>query len=149
MSNSIELSTLDETSALASRLVNALGPGDVLTLRGSLGAGKTTLVQRMAALWGLSDGLARSPTFSLINIYELEEYDVVHADLYRVDEADELEGLGLLECLGAPDCLCVIEWPDIASPWLTGPALEVEIELQNGQRRARLSPALASRLVAG
>ncbi|HAN32035.1 MAG TPA: tRNA (adenosine(37)-N6)-threonylcarbamoyltransferase complex ATPase subunit type 1 TsaE [Myxococcales bacterium] len=147
MTADIELVGLGDTEALAATLVHALRPGDVLTLKGSLGVGKTTLVQLMASLWGLDEGLVRSPTFSLLNVYELEQYDVIHADLYRIDDSAELEGLGLLECLGAPDCLCIIEWPSVAAHWLPSPGLQLELTLQNGQRRAQMSPALA-RIVA-
>ncbi len=141
----VALDSLAATAELASALAAVLRPGDVLALTGDLGAGKTTLVQGIARAWGLADGEARSPTFALMNVHELPDFDLVHADLYRLTDADEVAGTGLTELLGAPDCVCVLEWPDAAAPWLPATTLRLTLSTTPA-RTATPGPRLAARL---
>ena len=123
------LADMADTRRLAANLAERLKPGDVLALSGDLGAGKTALVQAIAAVWGADDGRVRSPTFALIDVHELSDRVLVHADLYRLQDADELLGCGLLEHLGADSCVVAIEWPELADPWLPADTLRVELRL--------------------
>jgi tRNA threonylcarbamoyladenosine biosynthesis protein TsaE len=103
-----------ETGAAGRRLGEAAEAGDVLLLSGALGAGKTVLVQGLAAGMG-SPAEVVSPTFILVRQYP-GRLELVHADLYRLDHREEIEALGLLE-LSAAGVLAV-EWADRA-PWLS------------------------------
>ena len=123
------LRTMDDTRRLAATLAERLRPGDVLALAGDLGAGKTSLIKAIAAAWGAEEAAVRSPTFALINIHALAEFDLVHADLYRLEGADDLLGCGLLDHLGSADCVVAIEWPEMAEPWLPEHTLRIALRL--------------------
>lgn len=94
-----------ELSQVAERLCRSWGAGDVILLSGPLGAGKTTFARAVLRALGW-EGPVRSPTFSLLQIYETEP-PVLHADLYRLPTAD---GIGLEDYFSSH--LCLIEWPD-------------------------------------
>jgi tRNA threonylcarbamoyladenosine biosynthesis protein TsaE len=98
----------DETMAFGRRLAQFLAPGDVLVLTGDLGAGKTQLTKGIAAGLGISDDVT-SPTFTIEMVYRGGRLPLYHFDLYRLDEAAQLEDTGLFDVLDA-DGVCVIEW---------------------------------------
>ena len=98
----------EETIALGRRLGAVLEPGDVLVLTGDLGAGKTQLTKGVAAAMGVAADVT-SPTFNILMVYPGAQMDLDHFDLYRLEDADELEDTGLFDLLGA-DGVCVIEW---------------------------------------
>jgi tRNA threonylcarbamoyladenosine biosynthesis protein TsaE len=122
------------TQALARRLAQALSPGSVLGLVGTLGAGKTTFVQGLAQGWGVPDlREVVSPTYTLVNIYTGGRGPLTHIDLYRLADAEAAYALGLQDSLVQPEGLVVVEWadhlPELMPPhtiWLrltaTGPA---------------------------
>src|SRR5262245_5684729 len=92
-------------------LAVALEPGDVITLSGDLGAGKTTFARALIRyLAGKADLEVPSPTFTLLQIYELSRFSLVHVDLYRISQASELEELGMNDVPG--DSVVLVEWPD-------------------------------------
>ena len=105
-----------ETQKLGETIGNSLKPGalaTVLLLHGDLGSGKTTFVQGLAKGLGVSERIV-SPTFILMRHYELSNQlftTLYHIDLYRLDEANSLESLGLEELFQDPHALIVIEWP--------------------------------------
>lgn len=134
------LADMADTRRLAATLAKRLKHGDVLALTGDLGAGKTALVKAIAAVWGGDEGQVRSPTFALINVHELSDRVLVHADLYRLQDADDLLGCGLLDHLGAEDCVVAIEWPELAAPWLPADTLRVELRLlPDGSREVEIA----------
>ncbi|MDY6942707.1 MAG: tRNA (adenosine(37)-N6)-threonylcarbamoyltransferase complex ATPase subunit type 1 TsaE [Pseudomonadota bacterium] len=97
----------------------------VVELRGELGAGKTTFVRGL--LRGLRyDGAVRSPTYTLIEPYELDDATVYHLDLYRLGEARELEYLGLDDL--EPRSIWLVEWPERGRGWLPPSDVVIEIE---------------------
>ncbi len=105
--------TLADTAALAAEVAPQLVPGGALLLIGDLGAGKTTFVQALAKVYGISRTVT-SPTFTLANEYRLPEGGkLVHFDLYRLASAEGLYDLGLEDALEAGARL-VIEWPERA-----------------------------------
>lgn len=104
----LKSNTTDETIAFGARLGALLQPGDVLVLTGDLGAGKTQLTKGIATALGVTDDVT-SPTFNILMVYEGGRMPLYHFDLYRLDDPDQLEDIGLYELLEA-DGACVIEW---------------------------------------
>src|SRR5438477_5173659 len=110
---SVTLTDEAATAALMADLALLVGPGDVITLSGGLGAGKTAAARAMIRYLADDDTLeVPSPTFTLAQTYELDSWPVLHADLYRVTDTSELDELGLSPL---PDgVLALIEWPERA-----------------------------------
>jgi tRNA threonylcarbamoyl adenosine modification protein YjeE len=101
------------TANLMADLALLVGPGDVITLSGDLGAGKTAAARAMIRYLAGDDALeVPSPTFTLAQIYDLTPFPLVHADLYRINDASELEEIGLSPLPEAT--LALIEWPERA-----------------------------------
>ena len=102
---------LDEAERIGATIGAALTAGDVVLLSGDLGAGKTTLARAMLKARGLA-GEAPSPTFAIVQPYAPPEVDlpIAHVDLYRIDDPDEAEELGLDDARG--DSLLLVEWPE-------------------------------------
>jgi tRNA threonylcarbamoyladenosine biosynthesis protein TsaE len=120
--------TADDTEAFGGRLAAARPPGNALAtihLAGDLGAGKTTLARGFLRACGVT-GLVRSPTYTLLEVYETPTVSVVHLDLYRLLDPTELEPLGLRE-FAAPGYLWLIEWPDRGTGRLPFPDLSVTL----------------------
>ena len=100
------------TEAFGASLAPLVHAGDVVTLSGPLGAGKTSLARGLLTALGLA-GEAPSPSFAIVQPYDPPEVrlPVLHVDLYRVEDADELEELGLDD---AGDAVLLVEWPERA-----------------------------------
>jgi tRNA threonylcarbamoyladenosine biosynthesis protein TsaE len=113
-----------DTVALGGALAAALEPGLVVYLVGDLGAGKTTLAR--GCLRGLGyRGRVKSPTFTLVEVYEFSRLYLYHFDFYRFDDPQELADAGFREYFAA-NAVCLVEWPEKA----TGlPAADVRIGL--------------------
>ena len=132
---------LKDWQTVANALVDKLNQrSDIkhVLLEGNLGAGKTTLVQFIMKRLG-DDDLVQSPTFSLVNEYHTASHQpVYHLDLYRLKSQDELIEAGILDVIDSGN-LCLIEWADLAKPFLHNPHLHVDIELaENGKRNVNL-----------
>lgn len=117
----------EETQATAGRLAALLRPGDVLCLRGDLGAGKTTFTRGLVAGLG-SPTLVSSPTFTLIHEYPGGRLPVYHADAYRLRGAEDAETTGLDEYLERNDGVIVIEWPERIEAALPAERLDITLE---------------------
>lgn len=116
-----EAATLERGKALAA----ALRPGLLVFLRGDLGAGKTTLVRGI--LRGLGHGgSVKSPTYTLLEPYNLPSYMVYHFDFYRIGDSQELDFIGIDELLDSP-AIKLVEWPERVEERL--PAADVEVRL--------------------
>jgi N-acetylmuramate 1-kinase len=110
---SVALSDEAATAHLMADLALLIGPGDVITLSGDLGAGKTAAARAMIRHLADDEGLeVPSPTFTLAQIYELAPFPLLHADLYRVNDASELEEIGLSPL--PEGTVALIEWPERA-----------------------------------
>jgi tRNA threonylcarbamoyladenosine biosynthesis protein TsaE len=121
-----------DTAALGAALARVARPGDVITLSGALGAGKTALARGFLAAAG-HGGEVPSPTFAIVQPYEDLRPPVLHADLYRLEHPSELLELGLEE---AADAVLLVEWPDRAGEGAWPHALRLSLEpLPGGARR--------------
>lgn len=129
----------EQTERLGEVLGAWLRPGDIVLLHGDLGAGKTTLTKGIARAVGVV-GTVASPSFALVNEYALPALRLLHLDLYRLDDPDELETIGFGELTSADEAIVVIEWPERAASSLPDRYLLVEIlHAGEGQRTLRVS----------
>lgn len=122
----LRTSSPEHTRALAAATAGALRPGDVVSLCGELGAGKTSFVQGVAAALGVRRRVT-SPTFTLVRRYE-GDVDLVHVDVYRLDRLQEVVELGEETLLG-PDAVTFVEWGDTVEALLPLDRLEVVLTL--------------------
>src|SRR3954447_20357196 len=112
------------TSRLGGRLARVVKPGDVITLSGPLGVGKTALARGFIAALG-HDGEVPSPSFAIVQPYEDVVPPVWHVDLYRIEDASEIEELGLD---AAADAVLLVEWPERAGEQAWPDALRLSLE---------------------
>ena len=125
---SLALSNEAATAHLMADLALLIGPGDVITLSGDLGAGKTAAARAMIRYLAGDDALeVPSPTFTLVQVYDLPPFPLLHADLYRVSDASELEEIGLSPL--PEGTVALIEWPERAPQAL--PADRIDIALSH------------------
>ncbi|HET8789732.1 MAG TPA: tRNA (adenosine(37)-N6)-threonylcarbamoyltransferase complex ATPase subunit type 1 TsaE [Modicisalibacter sp.] len=129
----------DETAQVAfgEALGHALGGRGRVYLRGELGAGKTTLSRGILRAYGYQ-GAVKSPTYTLVEPYELGDVRVYHFDLYRLGDPEELEFIGARDLL-EDDGLSLIEWPSRGEGWLPTADLIVELTVISAGRQARLT----------
>ena len=104
-------SNLYDTRELAFSLAKVLRGGEVITLTGDLGAGKTTFTQSLAKAMGVNEPVT-SPTFTLMNQYDGNHLKLYHFDMYRIEDANDILEVGLTEYFGNSDAICVIEWAE-------------------------------------
>ena len=124
--------TAIETEEEGRRLGETLRKGDVVSLRGSLGAGKTVLAKGIAKALGITEAIV-SPTFTLVQEYDGKE-KLYHLDLYRLSGEDEFESMGGEEFL-YPDGITLIEWSEKIEDMLPDSAIFVTVDiLPDGSR---------------
>jgi tRNA threonylcarbamoyladenosine biosynthesis protein TsaE len=112
------------TAIVGAQLARAVRPGDVITLSGPLGVGKTALARGFIAELGHS-GDVPSPTFAIVQPYEELDPPVWHVDFYRIENESEIEELGLDS---AADAVLLIEWPERAAEHSWPDALRLSLE---------------------
>ena len=149
MSNSchVILKGLTDTLAFGRRLADFILPGDIIFLRGDLGAGKTTLTQAIGHGLGVSsDEYITSPTFSLLHEYA-GRIPLFHMDLYRLDGEDEILELGFEEYLYG-DGVCIIEWPERLGDLTPKDRLDISLVAQDNSRNTTITGygSMASRI---
>jgi tRNA threonylcarbamoyladenosine biosynthesis protein TsaE len=130
----------EETVALGRELVSLLAPPKLVILRGSLGAGKTTLAKGIAeGFEAASEQDVTSPTFTLVHEYHGPSVNLYHIDLYRVDTARQLETLGLDDLMGEKNLL-LVEWGEKFSRFVNERDLEIALETTGeNDRRVRVT----------
>jgi tRNA threonylcarbamoyladenosine biosynthesis protein TsaE len=128
----LELADAEATMALGARLAAAAQGGDVIALWGELGSGKTTLARGFLRSLG-HDEEVPSPTFTLVQNYDLMGMTVWHFDLYRLTRPEEAWELGLEEALDGG--IALIEWPERLGPLLPPDRLDVTLAVTENDRR--------------
>lgn len=136
----LALSSLEVTDILGRRLGWMSTPGDVITLGGALGAGKTTLTKSIAIGLGVPDSYCiTSPTFSLLHEYP-GRIPLYHMDLYRLSDEEDIYGAGLDEYLFG-EGLAVVEWADRLGSLMPESRLHIELFLISESERSALLTA--------
>jgi tRNA threonylcarbamoyladenosine biosynthesis protein TsaE len=114
----------DETRILGASLAPVLLPGDVVSLSGDLGAGKTVFVQGIATALGVEKRVT-SPSFTIVHEYQ-GRFPIVHVDVYRLDSFQEVLDLGFEELLD-PGAILLVEWGEAVAPLLGPRYLEIDM----------------------
>lgn len=134
----LRLETLKDTAQLGEALSDQLAAGQVLALSGELGAGKTSLARALIRARAKAPDLeVPSPSFALVQPYDLPEGNIVHADLYRLEASLDLEELGLMD---DPEALVIVEWAEKAAELVAAADLVITLgaDPATGVRTARL-----------
>lgn len=135
----LQLASAEDTQALGARFARVLDPGCIVYLRGPLGTGKTTLVRGLLRALG-HEGTVRSPTFTLVEPYEAGGRRLLHLDLYRLADPEELEYLGLRDFLDG-EAIILVEWPERGRGMLPPADLEAALDYAGDGRACTLSTA--------
>ena len=133
MSKIIEINSLDELDTVAEAVIDSLNGRTVVAFDAPMGAGKTTLISRIAALLGAEDSVT-SPTFAIVNQYEGTKHTIYHFDMYRIERGEEALDFGSEEYLSSGD-LCLVEWPEKIEPLLPDDTMVVRIEILSDTAR--------------
>jgi len=147
--NTVRIELADEaaTQAVGRQLAEAVHtlPGALIALEGQLGAGKTTLTRALLRALGV-EGAIRSPTYTLVEPYRIGGLQVLHMDLYRIADPDELEMLGVSD-MPPSEALWLVEWPQMGQGWL--PAADLALLLELSESGGRVLTATSAPTVAG
>ncbi len=136
MKYEVELADERQTVAAGERVGRCLQAPALIFLQGDLGAGKTTFCRGVLQACNYF-GAVKSPTYTLVEPYELAEVTVYHFDLYRLGDPEELEYMGLRDYIG-DHSICLIEWPQRGAGVLPSPDIQVNIAQQGHGRRLQL-----------
>lgn len=127
--------SLHETAQIAATLACTLKAGDVVSLTGDLGSGKTTFIQGLAQELGVGANVpVNSPTYTLINIY-MGRLPIYHFDWYRLDSAEQLAEVGFTDYIYG-DGVCLIEWGDKFPEHLPESTIQVRMRIVSETERA-------------
>lgn len=122
---SLSFNSEADLRAFGVKCARCIRAGQVVFLEGNLGAGKTTLAKGLLEGWGY-EGIVTSPTFTLVETYALNGFEVHHFDLYRMASAQELEMIGARDLFNTRD-ICLLEWPVKAEGYLPEPDVLFEL----------------------
>ena len=124
---------LAELPIVAQNIAEYAGDRKIWLFSGEIGAGKTTLIQRICQYFGITEKVT-SPTYSLINQYKLDQGILYHLDLYRLNSLEEAIDIGIEDLLYG-ESYCLIEWPDLISPLLPEEVLKIKLEIVEDSKR--------------
>lgn len=125
------------TLALGAALASCLRPGTIIYLYGDLGAGKTTLVRGLLRKLGFS-GRVKSPTYTLMEPYEVAGMTLLHYDLYRMQDPREWLDAGFRDDFTGTNA-CIVEWPDKAAGLLPRADIEIRLHIEGEGRQVQLT----------
>ena len=132
MERVIEIDSLDDLDLVARVVIDSLGDRTVVAFDAPMGAGKTTLISRIAALLGAEDDVT-SPTFAIVNQY-VGDRTIYHFDMYRIERVEEALDFGSEEYLSSGE-LCLVEWPEKIEPLLPDDTMVVRIKILSDTAR--------------
>ena len=132
MESTIVCRTAEDMEALGRSFGEKCVPGSVISLRGSLGAGKTVFAKGVARSLGITEAIV-SPTFTLVQEYD-GRLPMYHMDLYRITSEDDFQMIGGEDMLYS-DGVCLIEWSEVIDSLLPKETLFVEIKVNDDQSR--------------
>lgn len=134
---SLRLKNEEETKKLACSFAKYCTPPLIITLQGNLGVGKTTFIRALLKSMGVESTI-KSPSFSIVETYTLENLYLHHFDLYRMKDPEELEYIGFRDYQTEHSILC-IEWPEHGEPYIPQPDLVMHIQHQDTGRLWEIS----------
>lgn len=122
----VETRSPEETFALGEKMGLQAEPGEILTLKGDLGTGKTVFTQGFARGLGIEEPVS-SPTFTIVQVYGEGRLPFYHFDVYRIEDIDEMEEIGYEDCFYG-EGVCLIEWAEKIEELLPGKRKSITIE---------------------
>ncbi len=122
----IRINSKSEMVDFANEVASKAQAGDVIALKGTLGAGKSFFAKNFVNFLSEKELSVLSPTFNLVYSYNTKKGEVFHFDFYRLKSAEELENIGFFDALQSG--ICLIEWPEIAEEFFPKKYLEIEIK---------------------
>lgn len=126
MEQMIETHSAEETFAFGKKIGECAKPGQVYSLVGDLGVGKTVFTQGVAAGLGIAESV-NSPTFTILQIYEGGRLPFYHFDVYRIGDVTEMDEIGYEDCFYG-EGVCLIEWANLIEEILPENYIRIEIE---------------------
>lgn len=119
-------------SLISENIASNIKGGDILFLRGPMGAGKTYFVKELLKHFGFND--VSSPTYTIMNIYSTKKYNFIHIDAYRLDNFEE----SISDYIDG-DNILLIEWPDNICKYLPEPNFDIDISYSGDKREVKLN----------